>query len=59
VNIEKITNKIEKKIKKQSLAREEFDSFMVKWIDKHDLPKEVYRGISFLMSSYVMNYIED
>lgn len=49
---------IEKKVAKQGIAREEFDQFFKKWIEKHELPKEAYRSISFLMSSYVMNYIE-
>ena len=54
----KITKQIEKKIEKQSRAREEFDIFLKKWIERHELPKEAYRGVSFLMSSYVMNYVE-
>lgn len=59
IHIDKITKKVEKRIEKQSIAREEFDDFILKWIEKHELPKEAYRGISFLMSSYVMSYIED
>jgi hypothetical protein len=59
MKIEKMTKRIEKKLEKQSIAREEFNSFMIDWIEKHDLPKEAYRAISYLMSSYVMHYIED
>lgn len=59
MSTEKITKKIERRIEKQALAREEFNVFMLQWIEKHELPKEAYLGISFLMSSYVMNYIED
>jgi uncharacterized lipoprotein len=59
MSIGNMTKKIDRKIQKQSEAREEFDSFLTDWIEKHELPEEVYRGISYLMSSYVMNYIED
>ena len=59
MNVEQITKRIDRKLQKQSIAREQFDCFLREWIDKHELPKEAYRGISYLMSSYVTNYIDD
>lgn len=59
MKIEKTTKMIDNKLRKQSMAREEFDSFMIDWVEKHEMPKEAYRAISYLMSSYVMNYISD
>lgn len=54
-----VTKKVLARVKKQSHAIEEFDSFMIEWIDKYELPEEAYRGISYLMSSYVTNEIQD
>lgn len=59
MNIKEIVDKVEKKIRKQTIAREEFDSFMIAWVEKHKLPQEAYRGISYLMSAYVASLIED
>jgi hypothetical protein len=47
-----------KRLDKQEVAREEFDAFLKKWIERHELRSEVYRGISYLMSSYVRMEIE-
>jgi hypothetical protein len=54
-----VTKQTERRIKKQEHAREEFDLFIKEWIHKHELPKEAYRAISFLMSSYVSHYVEE
>lgn len=42
------------RFKLNGAAREEFDAFMLEWIKKYKMSDEAYRGISYLMSSYVM-----
>lgn len=59
MDIEKVTKRIANLLRRQSDAKEEFDAFFLEWIAKYKLPKEAYRGVSYLMSSYVMNYIKD
>lgn len=49
-----LTRKVEIEVSLQYKAREEFDRFLVNWIKVHGLDKEAYRGISYLMSAYVM-----
>jgi hypothetical protein len=58
MQFEQVTAHVEKRLDKQQSAREEFDVFFKRWIEKHGLPKEAYRSISYLMSSYVSEYIE-
>lgn len=49
---------VKKRLDKQNSAREEFDSFLKEWIKRYELRAEVYRGISYLMSSYVSMEID-
>jgi len=58
MNPMQMTEDMKKKLNRQSEAREEFDAFLKEWIKRHELRAEVYRGISYLMSSYVSMEID-
>lgn len=50
-----MNREISQRCNKNFEIMDEFDAFYKEFIDKHKLPFEMYRSISYLMCSYVTN----
>lgn len=44
------------KIYNRYQATQDFDIFCRKWVDRYELPEEVYRGLTIMMNSYLLSF---
>lgn len=46
-----------KDIEMRTQARDECEAFLAQWTVKYNTPPEVYRGLNYLMNSYVQAFV--